>query len=120
MFKKSSLTLAATFIATLAIQNTAFASDTNTNVRDHRITVNSNVRDHRTKRKNEVVIVERKDCQVGYDKLRSRGFEDIMMQTCTGMKFRYFAKKNASYFSAYMHAYSGSMEIHRLGVIGPH
>lgn len=118
MFKKSTLTIAATLTATLAVQSSAFATDTTSNIRDHRKPViSATVRDHRTTRKNEVVIVNRKDCSVGYNKLESRGFENIRVQDCTGMKYRYFAKRNGTYYIAKMHAYSGSVELQRLGII---
>lgn len=128
MYKKTSLTLAATLIAALSMQTTAFASDTSSNVRDHRIQVKSNVRDHRTTRKaivrdhrttrkNEVVIVKRKDCRVGYEQLRRTGYNSIVMFDCTGMKYKYIAQKDAAIFHASMHAYSGSMDIRFMGIV---
>lgn len=117
MYKKTSLTLAATLIAALSMQTTAFASDTSSNVRDHRIQVNANVRDHRTTRKNEVVIAKRKDCRVGYEQLRRTGYNSIVMFDCTGMKYKYIAQKDAAIFHASMHAYSGSMDIRFMGIV---
>lgn len=144
MFKKPSLILAATLIATLSAQSSAFADNNRSQVIDHRTPANETVRDHRTPpkaaqrtagrktvidhrvpatkakrgqktRRNEVVIIKRIPCSVGYNKLRSNGYDHIVMFDCTGAKYKYLAQKSSAIFNANMHAYSGTLVVNYMG-----
>lgn len=87
-------------------------------VRDHRM--KPVVRDHRTKRKNEVVHVNRKklSCQIGFVQLYKMGYQSVFAYDCRPPVYHYTARENASLFRASMNAYSGAIDTEFIGLAG--